>query len=1244
MSLIRFLIYIGFTLFFFSCATYNAQYLEDDDFLTQEFLPDQKDFSRETRVLSKTFYLIGDAGGASLGKSTDALIAFKKVLDTADTKGDYTVFLGDNIYDKGLPPKDHPNREDAEFKIDAQIQSVTNFKGQVYFIPGNHDWYDSGPLGVKREEKYIEKALNDKNAFQPENGCPLKTVEVSDEIVLIMLDTEWYLANWDKYPTINANCDIKTRDDFFIEIESELKRHSEKTIILATHHPMFTNGIHGGSFALRKHLFPSKSNIPLPGLATLVTQLRGPGGISPEDNTNKKNRELMNRLSTMISSRDRVVVVSGHEHSIQYINHKGIKQIVSGSGAKRSEASLSNDGLFAYGAQGFAILDVYSDGSSFVRFYAAAGGEPSLVFQTQVHEPEPSYELSSLPSEFTETVSKSAYKEEATQKGKGYINFWGKHYREVYGTPINVPVVTLDSLLGGTTIQRKGGGQQTRSLRLLASGGKEYNLRAVNKSATQFLQATIFKEDYIKDSFDDTYTQKTILDFYTSSHPYASLAMGDLSDAIGVYHTNPQLVWMPKHKSLGKYNEDFGDELYMLEEHPNKNFLDVTSFGKPDDIESTSKMLEKLRKDEKYEVDQDAFIRARLFDMLLGDWDRHLGQWRWARFDKNKKKVYKPIPRDRDQIFSNYDGAFLNIIKTFVPPARKLTEYEGSLKDFKWINLSGSKLDRLLLSSASEEAWIKQASYIQDHLTDAAIDEAFLKLPKEVQNEQLDQVIAALKQRRASLSSFAQSYYAYLSEIVILNGTDKDDRIEITREDNRTRVQISRIKTGQSTEPFVDRVYTSENTKEIWIYGLGDTDTFIEKGMGSNPVKIRIIGGQDNDVYRIENGKRIKIYDQLSLDNTVEKKGNATLAFTDRYTDNLFTVNKAIGRTNTLLPSIGFNPDDGLVIGIQDVLINQGFYSPFQNKHTLSAGYYTSTGGITADYQGEFNGVFKKWSLILEGDFTSNAFAQNFFGLGNETGNEDDIQPSGLDFNRVRTGRAGVDIGIVKDNNYGSRMSFVTSFETIKIEDTQGRFITEDFALSSSDFFSRKYFAGVAWQYSYHSTNNDANPSNGMLFDLDIGSTINVEETERIFGYIQPSLAFYNALSRNKKWVLKSQVQGRFNVGNDFEFYQAATLGGANGLRGFRNDRFTGKSALAFSGDLRYSFNQAKSGLFPLQFGLYAGGDVGRVWLENGASDLWHNSYGGGFWLNAANLASGSLGVFNSSEGLRLTVGLLVGL
>ena len=73
-----------------------------------------------------------------------------------------------------------------------------------------------------------------------------------------------------------------------------------------------------------------------------------------------------------------------------------------------------------------------------------------------------------------------------------------------------------------------------------------------------------------------------------------------------------------------------------------------------------NKMLNHRYAEDDHFIDQLAFARARLLDLLVGDWDRHEDQWRWAKFKQDDDiKLYRPIPRDRDNVFFWSDGWFL---------------------------------------------------------------------------------------------------------------------------------------------------------------------------------------------------------------------------------------------------------------------------------------------------------------------------------------------------------------------------------------------------------------------------------------------------------------------------------------------------------------------------------------------------------------------------------------------------------
>ncbi|MFP4845043.1 metallophosphoesterase [Winogradskyella sp. PE311] len=1216
-------------LFISSCATYKAQYLNEEDRVAQ--LPNKE--------VDKRFYLVGDAGRSPKGGMSKALTAFNNHIANKNTNGDYTIFLGDNIYPSGLPKANDQKRASAENSLNAQVKSVKNFEGEVIFIPGNHDWYSNGLKGLKRQEKYIEDALGE-NTFQPENGCPLESIDVNETVQLIAIDTQWYLENWNDNPTINDECEIKTRERFFEELEGELKKAQGKTIVFAMHHPMYTNGVHGGQYAISKHLFPGQKKIPIPILASLVTQIRTQGGVSIQDRYNERYNKLMKRIETLAFDTKNLVFVSGHEHTLQYIENENVKQIVSGSGAKESYATLGNNGLFSYGKQGFAELTIFKDGSSWVTIYGEENNKPKQLFSKMIFEPTKKYDVSKLPDTFAQEIETSVYSEEETNKSGFFESVWGNHYRDVYGTKIKAKIATLDTLYGGLEIVRAGGGHQTRSLRLKTKDGRELNMRALRKSATQYLQTVLFKDTHIEDEFEKTAVEGLIQDFYTAAHPYAFMVVPDLSNAAQIYHTNPKIFYIPKHKHLGEFNDAYGGELYMIEERPEENYTDDRNFGYADDIESTHDIIEKIREDEKYKIDENAYVRARLFDMLIGDWDRHQDQWRWAQFNQeNGDKWYRPIPRDRDQVFSNFDGALLDVMKVISGSTKQLQVYDEELKDIEWMNSAGVKLDRVLVQQATKETWLEHAKFLQENITDEVIDKAFTKVPTEVQDETLMDIKMKLKGRRSNLLDIAERYYKFLNELVILTGTDKDDYIEVNRvADNQTHIKIWRIKDGKKADVLVDKVFHKDTTKEIWIYGLDDKDFFEVIGKASNLIFTRLIGGQENDTYKIKQGRRVKVYDHESKANTVVENSGGTVRLTDVYKLNLFDFQKNIVDNSVITPAIGFNPDDGVLVGLQFVKTKNGFQrNPFSQQHRFKGGYFFATKGFSVTYDGEFANIKDDWNLHLGGQFTSENFTNNFFGFGNETENFDDDLD--LDFNRVKTSIYMAKAGILKKGNFGSDYGFRTIFEAIEVDPTENRFITNFASSSNTDFYKRRIFGALEAEYRYQSFDNKLNPTRGMTFLLNLGVRSEFNDFDNTYGYVNSNLGFYNSLSHNRKLVLKTDLRTQFRIGNDLIFYQASNIGGNNGLRGFRTERFTGRNSLVGSTDLRYSFNQFKTNTLPLQIGIFGGFDVGRVWLKNDFSEKWHNDYGGGFWITAADSLSGTFNLFNSVEGLRFSFG-----
>ena len=1193
------------------CATYKAQFSEEKAITTVKNDSD----------ISHSFYLIGDAGNSNLGSVSPALNYLDKHISKSD-ENSTLLFLGDNVYETGIPSKKSKDYPLAKHRIKAQTSIAKKFAGRSIFIPGNHDWYN-GLGGLKREEKLVEKALG-KNSFLPENGCPLKKVTISKDVVLIIVDTHWYVTNWDKHPKINDNCEIKTRVKFFDEFKGLIKKARGKTTIIAMHHPMFTNGPHGGYYSLKSHMSP------LPILGTLKNVLRKTTGITNTDLQNKKYNELKKRVVTLAQENNKTIFVSGHEHSLQYIVEDNIPQIISGSGSKSSATKLAGAAKFTYGNQGFAKLDIYKDGSSSVAFYSVK--DDKIVYQTNVLAPNKKKTFTTFPkNRLTEKLA-SVYTDKEITKGGLYRFFWGERYRKYFGTKVIAPTVNLDTLFGGLKPVRKGGGNQSKSLRLRDKKGSEFVMRALRKNAVQYLQAVAFKDQYLEGQFNETYTEGLLLDAFTGSHPYAPFTIGTLSDAVGIYHTNPVLYYIPKQNALGHFNSEFGDELYMIEERAASGHGDKASFGFSNKVISTDDLLKNLSKNEKHKLDEAAYIKARLFDMLIGDWDRHEDQWRWATFKENGITIYRPIPRDRDQAFSIMgDGALLNYATKAIPALRLMQAYEEELKSPKWFNLEPYPLDMALINQSDKNIWDAQVKLITSNITDKIIDDAFEYFPKEVTDETIKIIKKKLQGRRKNLQKISDTYFQHINKFQVIKGTDKDDWFNIERLPNgKTKVTAYRIKKGEKSTIFHQREYNHSQTKEIWIYGLDDDDMFVVKGSGENLIKLRIIGGQNNDSYHIINGKKVKLYDHKSKKNTFLTK-NGSKKLTDDYETNVYNYKKLKNNSNVFAPLIGFNPDDGLKVGFSNTYTANGFErNPFTSQHALSGAYYFATEGFELNYRSEFANIIGNWNLGFNAMYTSPNYAINFFGFGNNSINleADDIEDR--DFNRVKIRKLIAGTSLHWKGDLGAEIMVRFNYQSFKIDKTTGRFIS-----NQPIDFNRQIFLNTEVSYSFENTDNPAFTTMGMRTDLQVGYTSNLKKKHN-FGYAIPSISFDYKLVPNGQLVLATKFKGHLTFGNDFEFYQGASLGANNGLRGYRNERFTGKNAFYHSSDIRLNLRRLKTSLLPLHIGVYGGFDYGKVWLENIESKNWNTSVGGGIFFNAANMMTGNISAFNSNDGLRI--------
>jgi len=285
---------------------------------------------------------------------------------------------------------------------------------------------------------------------------------------------------------------------------------------------------------------------------------------------------------------------------------------------------------------------------------------------------------------------------------------------------------------GGLRPLKAGGGMSSNSLRLEDQNKSQFVLRSVQKSVTKVVPPEL-RNSLIQSIFQDQ---------ISASNPYAALAVPPLAKALGIYHTNPEIVYLPIQPGLGDFGTYYGDELYLFEERPAGDREDDDSFGNSQKIISYSKMIEKIRKTPKHHVHQKQVLKSRMFDIYLGDWDRHDDQWRWASFKETHTHqgeeeivtFYEPIPRDRDQVFFKYKGFIPWISKVLSPQLRKFRTFGPKISNVKYLGYNARHFDRSFTNEMNKEDWVTVASEMQEKLTDDVIQRSIERLPEEIQS------------------------------------------------------------------------------------------------------------------------------------------------------------------------------------------------------------------------------------------------------------------------------------------------------------------------------------------------------------------------------------------------------------------------------------------------------------------------------------------------------------------------------
>ncbi|MCD7936703.1 MAG: hypothetical protein LUG98_07570 [Tannerellaceae bacterium] len=804
-------------------------------------------------------------------------------------------------------------------------------------------------------------------------------------------------------------------------------------------------------------------------------------------------------------------------------------------------------------------------------------------------------------------VLKSIYPPELKNKSKIYNKLWGEHYRRLYSTPIRVQSTNLTSLLGGVTVVRQA--EDLHGLYLEDNQKRLYMLKPLGGS-TSFMESEFFQDMYRKSDFRDTYLDTFIKDAYTIINPYTFISSAYMAEQAGLPSNDFRLYYLPP----GSVNDTIADGSRIQDKIV--VVMDVPDINTEGNILTTSQMLDLLLESKENHVDEPLYIRTRLFDMLTGDWNKIPENWNWIAGKSSTGIVFTPVVIDRNHAFTKVDGLMFKQLLNILTLGF-IFDYNEKYKNIKKFNKLGYTLDVALTPESNEEDWVQQANYLKEVLTDPVIDEAFTRIPESIRAEETGHVRESLKKRRDQLDELAREYYRILQQNPSLTATQKDDLIRIDRSD-KDSVHIYMYDLHTDKEIF-HKTYSKKTTDEIWLYGLNGNDRFEVTGKSGKQPPVYLIGGKGENKYNFSSGKKVRVYEYKEAKGTLDSIRGARAIYSDNEKIHHYDYDKTKYHTSSFTPWGFYDSDLGINLGSFYTYTQYGFKRfPFTYQHRVGFNYLT---GFM--YRGIFPLYNEKQTFIVNANFGFPNNFYNFFGFGNET---DGYKDEKRKYNRVNIRELKITPSFRQRIDKYNEFTLHAGYELFKVLNPDDRFINTVYA-DDSYIFDYNSYTDIGVEYKYE---------RGFTpffkhFELAVlsGWKFSLNDFKRNFPYSEARAEMNFAFSKKFTWAVMLKGQAIYN--NKYEFFQAAKTE----LRGYRSNRFIGRYSFYEYSDFRLDMGHLKNGFMPLQYGLFAGVDCGRVWLPGEDSNKWHASYGGGVWLILLNKIITKYSLFGSSDTVR---------
>ncbi|MBK8516637.1 MAG: hypothetical protein IPL55_10260 [Saprospiraceae bacterium] len=1093
---------------------------------------------------------------------------WQSTIDKDDSKK-YLISLGDNNLQ-------NLNRMAAFFR-----------DGKNYYISGDQD-YDKNSL---------KPFLGQVDGYTPLNKkkyCPEpETLKINENATIVSINTNWFLDSNIQLLARSENCTTFNENDFYESLESILEDYQSEGhhIFLVMHH-------NSTSFTKRSGKAISNYNwIPVIG-QSYISYKKHIGG--KQDLTGELYERFVQKMNDILQKYDNICVITGHDY-VSHIAEIGTNVSINVHSGSSSYRYSNEKGIKFISDHPEYLKITFDDHKASLRFSTM---EKEIVLysflEDSLKESKELWKDKKIDAYLSDTILAANMKFHAG-KFKSFI--MGSGYRAEWTQNIQVPKTNIFTLNDGMVPYGFGGGKQTESIKLKAENHRRYAFRLLEKRPEKALS------EFARHSLYNDITT----DLITTMHPYGPLVADELLNQTDILHVST--VMLVHHSqnidtNLYKYYED---KIAYLEEKPKSKSKKNPGFHGADEIYKTYEMLNGIRKGSQYKLDKIAYAKVRVMDMWLGDWDRHEDNWIWARFDTSDIHTLKPIPKDRDHVFSKWSGLLPKIADFAVPNAEN---FGFKFKDIRDLNFKARFLDRQLASELDKKDWLEAANYLIGIMTDSIIDQSVMQMPKDVYSFSGSIISEKLKSRRADLVRAVKVFYADLSKKVHIPGTNKRDYFEIISNDNSTvEIHIYDInKYGDREKMYYSRMFSTEETDAIYCFGLGDDDRFDVSGFGGESIKVYIIGGEGKDSIftgskNMLSSKCIQVYDSDNSDfvenpNLIGTNNPARPARYEPYTFDY----------NYLAPKPGFRNSSGNGFGYTLGLTYyvRGFNKPdFAEKWDFGAIYYPGLKAYRLDGKYQYKHFIGLSDLFIQSRFSTQYDKYPFFyGTGNHSTFDRKLRDEG--YNRIDYGYIRTEIGLESTILRKSKWQSSLFIEYHNVNPARSENILPEIPLLAG--IGKEQFCGLKSLLEVDFTDDLYYPTDGNKLVVNLEGRIS--ESNKITGKVQTEASYYKSVNIGLKTTLIGRTAYQVALG-DVNFYHLSSIGSNTIFRGYPRNRFTDKHSLVYNAEIRIEIPTFYTPLFPLSSGTFFFYDGGKVWnkLSDFSMEHWNNSYGFGFYV-----------------------------